>query len=144
MLQTERVHLRWMIRRDLPEVLATEAWLPEPWSEDDWLGRLRHRNCIAMVAEVGDRAAGAVLYELHKGHLRVTRLAVHPACRGRGVGRAILEKIAYKVGSHRRPVAVADVPQGELGVQVPMRSCGWRATKVLEGIDCYRFECRPG
>ena len=44
--QTEiAVHIRWMIRRDMPEVLQIEAASFEfPWLEDDFIRCLRQRK----------------------------------------------------------------------------------------------------
>ena len=54
-----RVHIRWMIRRDMPEVLAIEhASFEFPWCEEEFLRVLRQRNCIGMVAEYGERVVG--------------------------------------------------------------------------------------
>ena len=48
-----RVHIRWMIRRDMPEVLDIENQAFEfPWTEEDFIRCLRQRNCIGMVAEL--------------------------------------------------------------------------------------------
>ncbi len=67
-----RVHIRWMIRRDMPEVLDIERQSFEfPWSEDDFVRCLRQRNCIGMVAEHGDRVVGFMIYELHKTRLHI-------------------------------------------------------------------------
>ena len=50
------VHIRWMIRRDMPEVLGIENSSFEfSWSEDDFIRCLRQRNCIGMVAEYDER-----------------------------------------------------------------------------------------
>ena len=39
------VHIRWMIRRDMAEVLDIEGQCFEfPWSEDDFVRCLRQRN----------------------------------------------------------------------------------------------------
>ena len=49
------VHVRWMIRRDMPEVLGIEQQAFEfPWSDEDFTRCLRQRNCIGMVAEITD------------------------------------------------------------------------------------------
>ena len=54
-----RVHIRWMIRRDMPEVLqAEQASFEFPWTEEDFLRCLRQRNCIGMVAEQGEKVVG--------------------------------------------------------------------------------------
>ena len=53
------VHIRWMIRRDMPSVLAIEQECFEfPWYEDDFVRCLRQRNCIGMVAELDDKVVG--------------------------------------------------------------------------------------
>src|ERR1700709_1829351 len=72
-----RVHIRWMIRRDLPEGLrAEQASFDFSWTEDDFLRCLRQRNCIGMVAEHDDRVVGFMIYELHKTKLHVLNFAV--------------------------------------------------------------------
>ncbi len=60
-------HVRWMIRRDMSDVLAIESESFEfPWSEEEFVRCLRQRNCIGMVAELDDRIVGYMIYELHK------------------------------------------------------------------------------
>ena len=74
-----KVHIRWMIRRDMPEVLHTEQESFEyAWTEEDFLKCLRQRNCIGMVAEHGEKVVGFMIYELHKSKLHVLNFAVHP------------------------------------------------------------------
>ena len=71
--QEVRVHIRWMIRRDMPEVLDIESESFEfPWSEDDFIRCLRQRNCIGMVAELDDQVVGFMIYELHKTRLHIS------------------------------------------------------------------------
>ena len=82
-----RVHIRWMIRRDMPEVLQTEQESFEyAWTEEDFLRCLRQRNCIGMVAEQGEKVVGFMIYELHKAKLHILNFAVNPAWRRNGVG----------------------------------------------------------
>jgi len=46
-----KVHIRWMIRRDMQEVLqAEQQCFDQSWTEEDFLRCLRQRNCIGMVA----------------------------------------------------------------------------------------------
>ena len=41
-----RVHVRWMVRRDMPEVLEIEGESFDfPWSEEDFIRCLRQRDC---------------------------------------------------------------------------------------------------
>ena len=54
-----RVHIRWMIRRDMAEVLEIERGAFEfPWFEEEFIRCLRQRNCIGMVAEHAERGVG--------------------------------------------------------------------------------------
>ena len=85
------LHVRWMIRADMLEVLDIERRSFEfPWTEDDFIRSLRQRNCIGMVAEDGsERVVGFMLYELHKHHIRLVNFAVHTEERNLGVGTAM-------------------------------------------------------
>ena len=98
-----RVHIRWMIRRDMPEVLAIEhASFEYPWCEEEFLRVLRQRNCIGMVAEHGERIVGFMIYELHRNKIHVLDFATHAEFRRRGVGRQMIAKLVGKLSSQRR------------------------------------------
>jgi ribosomal-protein-alanine N-acetyltransferase len=126
-----RVHIRWMIRRDMPEVLAIEhASFDFPWSEEEFLRVLRQRNCIGMVAELGEQVVGFMIYELHKNKLHVLDFATHPDFRRQGVGQQMVAKLLGKLSSHRRTKIVLHVRETNLGGQVFYRSLGFRALEV--------------
>ena len=91
------VHIRWMIRRDMPEVLQIEQQSFEfPWSEEDFIRCLRQRNCIGMVAEYEERVVGFMIYELHKSRLHILNFAVSPDCRRHSIGGQMVEKLIGK------------------------------------------------
>jgi ribosomal-protein-alanine N-acetyltransferase len=127
-----RVHIRWMIRRDMPEVLAIEhASADFPWCEEEFLRVLRQRNCIGMVAEHGERVVGFMIYELHKAKLHVLNFAVHPEVRRQGVGRQMVAKLVGKLSHQRRTRVVLTVRETNLSAQLFYRVQGFRATDVL-------------
>jgi [ribosomal protein S18]-alanine N-acetyltransferase len=129
-----RVHIRWMIRRDMQEVLQTEqASFEFAWSEEDFLRCLRQRNCIGMVAEQGERVVGFMIYELHKTKLHILNFAVHPNCRRIGVGSQMIAKLISKLSSHRRTRITLEVRETNLCAQLFFRSQGFRAVRVLRG-----------
>jgi [ribosomal protein S18]-alanine N-acetyltransferase len=129
-----RVHIRWMIRRDMPEVLQTEQESFEyAWSEEDFLRCLRQRNCIGMVAEQGEKVVGFMIYELHKAKLHILNFAVHPTCRRSHVGSQMVAKLISKLSSHRRTRITLEVRETNLGAQLFFRSQGFRAVRVLRG-----------
>jgi ribosomal-protein-alanine N-acetyltransferase len=130
-----RVHIRWMIRRDMPEVLQTEQESFEfSWTEEDFLRCLRQRNCIGMVAEQGERVIGFMIYELHKNKLHILNFAVHPAYRRLGVGKQMVAKLVSKLSSHRRTRITLEVRETNLPAQLFFRSQGFKALRVLRGF----------
>ncbi len=127
-----RVHIRWMIRRDMPEVLAIEhASFEYPWCEEEFLRVLRQRNCIGMVAEYGERVIGFMIYELHKAKLQVLNFAVAPEFRRMGVGHQMVAKLVGKLSSHRRTRIVLLCRETALPAQLFFRVQGFRATEVV-------------
>jgi ribosomal-protein-alanine N-acetyltransferase len=130
-----RVHIRWMIRRDMPEVLQSEQESFEyPWTEEDFLRCLRQRNCIGMVAEQGEKVVGFMIYELHKAKLHILNFAVHPVCRRGGVGAQMVAKLVSKLSSHRRTRITLEVRETNLAAQLFFRSQGFKAVRVLRGF----------
>lgn len=126
------VHIRWMIRRDMPEVLGIENSSFEfSWSEDDFIRCLRQRNCIGMVAEYDERVVGFMIYELHKDQLHVLNFAVRPDVRRRGVGRQMVEKLIGKLSQQRRTRVLLEIRETNLAAQVFFRNLGFMATTVL-------------
>jgi len=127
-----RVHIRWMIRRDMPEVLQTEQESFEfSWTEEDFLRCLRQRNCIGMVAEQGEKVVGFMIYELHKAKLHILNFAVHPSQRRSAVGAQMVAKLISKLSSHRRTRITLEVRETNLTAQLFFRHQGFRAVRVL-------------
>jgi [ribosomal protein S18]-alanine N-acetyltransferase len=127
-----KVHIRWMIRRDMPEVLQTEQESFEfSWTEEDFLKCLRQRNCIGMVAEHNEKVVGFMIYELHKSKLNVLNFAVHPGFRRIGVGRQMVTKLIGKLSSHRRTKVTLAVRETNLGAQLFYKMLDFRAVRVL-------------
>jgi ribosomal-protein-alanine N-acetyltransferase len=144
-----RVHIRWMIRRDMPEVLQTEQESFEfAWTEEDFLRCLRQRNCIGMVAERGEKVVGFMIYELHKAKLHILNFAVHPSCRRVGVGAQMVAKLISKLSSHRRTRITLEVRETNLPAQLFFRQQGFRAVRVLRtyyedsGEDAFLMQYR--
>lgn len=136
-----KVHVRWMIQRDMPEVLAIENEIySQPWSEEDFKTCLRVRNCIGMVAETEGKAVGYIIYALEKGRFTLMRITVDPGYHRTGVGSKLLTKLKGKLTSHLRPKIRAEVPESNLRIQLFLKSQGFKATAILEeDMTLYRF-----
>lgn len=141
-------HIRWMIRRDMAEVLAIEEacfdWYA--WREDDFVRALRQRNVIAMVADKEERVVGFMVYELHKNRLHVLDFAVHPGCQRLGVGRQMIDKLKWKLTEQRRRSITLHVRETNLPAQLFFRAMGFRADSVVRDLyndcdeDAYLFQ----
>lgn len=153
MLQEQKqevcVHIRWMIRRDMPEVLDIEELCFEfPWSEEDFIRCLRQRNCIGMVAECDEQVVGFMIYELHKNRLHVLNFAVHPDFRRRQVGSAMVKKLVGKLSQQRRNRILLEIRETNLDAQLFFRDRGFRAISVLRDFyddtteDAYLMQYR--
>lgn len=147
--QEVRVHIRWMIRRDLAEVLEIERRSFEyPWSDDEFLNCLRQRNCVGMVAEYQGRIVGFMVYELHRTRIHVLNFAVAPEYRRLGVGTQMISKLIGKLSSQRRNRIVLAVRETNLPAQLFFRENGFRAISILHNFyvdtpeDAYLMQCR--
>ena len=143
------VHIRWMIRRDMPSVLAIEQECFEfPWLEEDFIRCLRQRNCIGMVAEAGERIVGFMIYELHKTRLHILNFAVQEQLRRRGVGSQMAKKLITKLTHERRSRIMLEIRETNLPAQLFFRSLGFRAVSVLRDFyedtpeDAYLMQFR--
>ncbi len=152
--QEVRVHIRWMIRRDMPEVLAIEAESFEfPWLEEDFIRCLRQRNCIGMVAEHDEQVVGFMIYELGKTRIQVLNFATAAGFRRRGVGSQMVAKLIGKLSAQRRTRITLEVRETNLPAQLFFRANGFRAVSVLRNyyedtpedayLMQYRFRLEP-
>jgi len=149
-------HIRWMIRRDMMEVLDIEADCFEfPWSDDDFVRCLRQRNCIGIVAECGTGEdaydiAGYMIYELHKSRLHILNFAVARKWRRCGIGSALAQKLIGKLSAERRTRVCLEVRETNLPAQLFWRSQGFRAVSVFREYfedtteDAYLMQYRFG
>lgn len=143
------VHIRWMIRRDMAEVLQIEDRSFEfSWSEEDFIRCLRQRNCIGMIAEHSERVVGFMIYELHRNRLHVLNFAVHPDFRRRQVGSQMMRKLVSKLSPQRRSRIMLEVRETNLDAQLFFRDLGFRAVSLLRDFyedtteDAYLMQFR--
>ena len=126
------VHIRWMIRRDMTEVLDIESHSFEfPWSEEDFIRCLRQRNCIGMVAEFDEKVVGFMIYELHKDQLHVLNFSVRPDVRRRGIGMQMVNKLIGKLSQQRRNRIVLEIRETNLAAQMFFKNLNFRAVSLL-------------
>jgi ribosomal-protein-alanine N-acetyltransferase len=154
------VHVRWMIHRDLPEVLRIENALfcDQAWTEEEFVRVLRLRYCIGMVAETKPIKNGVrdgdivsyMIYELHRTRLHLLNFAVDPGYQRRGVGRQMVAKLQAKLSNRRRQRIMAEVRETNVDAQLFFRAMKFRCITTLKGCyeernvsdDAYLFQYR--
>ena len=140
----DELRIRFMIRRDMPEVLDIEAAsFPHPWDEATFINCLRQRNCIGMVVEQKDRVVGYMIYEMHKNRLHVLNLAVSTESRRQGVGTAMVAKLISKLRLGRQSIFAEVSEWNDAGICF-LRDSGFWCTAVAHGhydngTDAYVF-----
>ncbi len=96
----ERFFIRRMRESDLAAVRAIETLsFSNPWSENAFRGEIQNAS-VSFPLVVVKRPAGAVvgyiIYWQIKDDVQVNNLAVHPDCRGLGLGEAMLRHAIAK------------------------------------------------
>lgn len=142
-------YIRYMIRRDMPEVLGIElASFPNPWSEEDFVRILRNRNVIGMVSEFKERVVGYMLCELSASRIDILNFAVHAAMQRRGIGTAMASNLYGKLSPQRRSRIVLNIRETNLDAQMFFRAVGFQCVSTLRNFyddtpeDAYVFERR--
>ncbi|GAB4143851.1 MAG: ribosomal protein S18-alanine N-acetyltransferase [Planctomycetaceae bacterium] len=126
------VQIRWLIRRDMEDVLKIERLSFEnAWTEEDFLCCLRQRNCIGMVAEYDHHVVGFMIYELHQSRLRVLNFAVAPNLRRKRIGSQMMQRLIDKLSQQRRKEIILEVRESNLDAQLFYKNQGFRAFCVL-------------
>jgi ribosomal-protein-alanine N-acetyltransferase len=135
------VQIRWLVVRDLPEVLEIErASFPADaaWDENDFRCALKQRSVIGMVAEHGGHVVGFMIYELHKQRLDLWNFAVYPAFRRQRVGAQLVQRLKDKIAAQKRREILLKVRETNLPGQLFFRSRGfeWVGTERDAYDDC--------
>jgi ribosomal-protein-alanine N-acetyltransferase len=133
-----RVHVRWLIRRDMNEVCEMEILACEDsWGYQNIVKKLRQKNCIGMVAEAGEKVVGYMLYDIHFRDVGLLRLVVHPDWQRRAVGSQMVEKLKSRLSRCRRNRITVEVPDHLLSAHLFLRSQGFVATGVDGDLYCF-------
>lgn len=131
------VHVRWLIARDMPEVMLCDGANGLLWQEEEFLHCLRQRNCIGMIAEHKASTIGFVLYLLEKTSIDVLNIGVHPHLDDNAamdVYRALIGKLLSKTATcHKRnkTIVPVELSASRLPLLNLLKSMGFKA--ALDG-----------
>lgn len=139
-------HIRWMIRSDMQEVLEIERNTSICyWDEEDFRQSLKAPMTITLVAQLGEKVVGYVVYKLHERHLQIIKLSVDPFFWRAGIGSALIEKLKSKL-TLKRVALTAVVHERWTKEQCFLRKNGFLCTRIKRDYfrdgDGYRFVYR--
>lgn len=128
------VPIRWLMRIDMPRVLAIESsCFEQVWTPKVFQSYLTDRRCIGMVAYDRNKILGFMLYLLQPGRLELLRLAVDPKYRALSVGSQMLEKLKGKLSQGRRESITIKLRESNLDAQLFFRAHEFKAINVERG-----------
>jgi ribosomal-protein-alanine N-acetyltransferase len=103
----DRYFIRRMREEDLPAVRAIEALsFSNPWSDNTFRGEIQNTSVsfpMVVVRRPGDRAVADgevvayIIYWQIRDDVQVNNVAVHPDCRGLGLGEALMRYAIARV-----------------------------------------------
>ncbi|HSQ79278.1 MAG TPA: ribosomal protein S18-alanine N-acetyltransferase [Candidatus Bathyarchaeia archaeon] len=90
----ERFFIRRMKAEDLPAVREIESRsFSNPWSDNTFRGEIQNTSVsfpMVVVRRPGEEVVGYVIFWLIREDAQVNNIAVHPDCRGLGLGEAMM------------------------------------------------------
>jgi len=124
---------------DLPRVFQIEraSFGPDAYSPSTFLAHLvRDRKGLFVAEDGSGRVVGYALVRLGLGWIGarrggITSIAVEPASRGRGIGRALLARALDHLREHRVQVADLEVSATNRAAQSLYESFGFRRDRLL-------------
>jgi len=96
----DRFFIRRMREEDLPAVRAIEALsFSNPWSDNTFRGEIQNTSIsfpLVVVRRPGDEVVAYVIYWQIRDDVQINNVAVHPDCRGLGLGEAMMRYVIAK------------------------------------------------
>ncbi len=122
------MHVRWVVKRDMPDVISLEYFHNGSWREEDFMLNLRQRNCIGMVAEGNDGTImGFMIYELLKVRLHIKNL--------KAVNHETVEhlvtKLQSKLSTERRNCLTWNISETNIKLLQLLKNKDFRAVSLL-------------
>lgn len=128
------IRIQWLCTVDRPAVLAIEAATDDPWDATRLERAVRARNQAGMVATIDGLVVGHMVYRSYWDGFELLRLAVCPMARRRGVGTALVRKMAAKLGSDK-PLLTCAIRESRIDVARLLASLGMSSRLVRDAYQ---------
>ena len=99
----DRYFIRRMKEDDLAAVLTIEDLsFSNPWSDNTFRGEIQNTSVsfpLVVVRRPGEEVVGYIIFWQIRDDVQVNNIAVHPDCRGLGIGEALMRFAIAKVNA---------------------------------------------
>ncbi|MFQ5850999.1 MAG: ribosomal protein S18-alanine N-acetyltransferase [Candidatus Binatia bacterium] len=128
------IHFREMTPSDLDDVMRIErASFSSPWSARFFLDELKVPYARSLLAWVGRRIVGYIIYWQLPGEVDIHNLAVHPAYRRQGIGRSLLRAAVHEARNRGSSRVTLEVRKSNEAAQRLYQSLSFVARGVRRG-----------
>jgi len=133
----DRFFIRRMKEEDLPAVRTIEALsFSNPWSDNTFRGEIQNTPVsfpLVVVRRPGDEVVGYIVFWLIRDDVQVNNIAVHPACRGLGLGEAMLRFAIAKVRAAGAEFMTLEVRQSNAAALALYKKIGFEILGTRKG-----------
>ena len=128
------VRFRPMRSADVAEVMEIErASFVYPWSTSFFVQELKVTCARSLLAFMGGKVVGYVIYWLLPREIDVHNLAVHPTYRRRGIGKALLQAVIGEARHRGLTRVTLEVRKSNEAAQKLYQAAGFVAQGVRSG-----------
>jgi ribosomal-protein-alanine N-acetyltransferase len=114
---------------DLPAVRTIEALsFSNPWSDDTFRGEIQNTSLsfpFVVVRRPGDEVVAYIVFWLIRDDVQVNNIAVHPDCRGLGIGEALMRFAVAKVRGEGASFMTLEVRQSNTAALTLYKKLGF-------------------
>ena len=130
----DRFFIRRMREADLPAVRAIEALsFSNPWSENTFRGEIQNTSVsfpLVALRRPGDEVVGYIVYWQIRDDVQINNVAVHPDCRGLGIGEAMMRYAIARTREAGASFMTLEVRQSNAPAQTLYKKLGFEIMGV--------------
>jgi len=131
---SESLRFRPISVADLDEVIVIERLsFRFPWSPGFFLQELQVPCARSILAEVGNRIVGYILFWLLPDAIDIHNIAVHLDYRRRGIGRALLAGVIHEARRQSLARVILEVRLSNVSAQSLYKALGFTTTGLRKG-----------
>ncbi len=124
-----RYFIRRMQEGDLPSVRTIEALsFSNPWSDNTFRGEIQNTSIsfpFVVVRRPGDEVVAYIIFWQIRDDVQVNNIAVHPDCRGLGIGEALMRFAVAKVREEGAAFMTLEVRQSNTAALTLYKKLGF-------------------